>query len=372
MRTLVVRDDRLGDLVLTLPAIDALARAGDEVTLVASEANAELVAHDPRVARTVVLPEKGKARLRAFAGLVRRGSFDRAFFFRPRWPLGWIAAALGVPVRVGAYANLDALAYTIRPRQHRSASRYSEADFNLDLVRLAGVGEAEPLPAQQRDLADPSPGLWRPTKVAELWSTPLPEARLALTDAHRERARAWLAVTFGAAAAPRARALVVVHPGMGGSSRNWDAARYRSLVRELHRGGDVDVVVTAAPNEVALAATVAGGASPAAPAHVGYAGPLAHAALLAEADVVVSGSTGTMHLAAAVGTATVGVFAPIRASSPARWGALSRRARFVLPPVPDCERCIGTRCPWWDCMDRIGVESVEALVRAALAEGERG
>ena len=117
---------------------------------------------------------------------------------------------------------------------------------------------------------------------------------------------------------------------------------------------------------------MAAGAAPAAPIHVGYAGPLAHAALLGEADVVVSGSTGTMHLAAALGTATVGVFAPIRASSPARWGALSARARFVLPPVPDCERCIGARCPWWDCMDRIGVDSVEGLVRAALADGERG
>ena len=67
MRTLVVRDDRLGDLVLTLPAIDALARAGDEVTLVASEANAELVAH-PHAAS----PGSGPLAEAARAGLPRQ------------------------------------------------------------------------------------------------------------------------------------------------------------------------------------------------------------------------------------------------------------------------------------------------------------
>ncbi|MFN7954231.1 MAG: glycosyltransferase family 9 protein [bacterium] len=366
MRTLVVRDDRIGDLVLTLPAIEALARAGDAITLVASAANADLVAHDRRIASTVVLPEGGKARLRAFAGLVRRGRFDRAFFFRSRWPRGWIAAALGVPARIGPFANADGLAYTIRPRQHRSGSGDSEATYSLELLELAGVVGA-------RTGAAPE-ALYRnvvlPERVADLWLAPPPAARLALPEALRERARRWIQDTL--AAGERSRPRVVVHPGAGGSSRNWSAARFRSLVRELSRHRDVTVIVTGAPHEVALAREVAAGSTPAAPVHIGWAGPLAHAALLGEVAVVVSGSTGTMHLAAAVGTATVSLFAPIRASSPVRWGALSARARFALPPVPDCERCIGPRCPWWDCMDRIGMERVESLVRAALAEGAGG
>ncbi len=363
MRTLVVRDDRIGDLVLTLPAIDALARAGDTLTLVASATNADLVTHDPRIARTVVLPERGKARLRAFAGLVRRGRFDRAFFFRSRWPLGWIAAALGVPARIGPFANADGLAYTIRPRQHRSGVGDSEAGYSLELLALAGLPDVRPAPAADAIYRN----VVLPERVADLWLAPPPEAQLAVPEVFRERARRWLEDVVPAVERQRPR--VVVHPGMGGSSRNWSASQYRSLVRELSRRRDVTVIVTGAPNETALAREVASGASPAAPVHIGWAGPLAHAALLAEAAVVVSGSTGTMHLAAAVGSATVSVFAPIRASSPVRWGALSRSARFALPPVPDCERCIGTRCPWWDCMDRIGVERVESLVRAALAEG---
>ncbi len=363
MRTLVVRDDRIGDLVLTLPAIDALARAGDSITLVASPVNADLVTHDRRIARTVVLPESGKARLRAFAGLVRRGRFDRAFFFRSRWPLGWIAAALGVPVRIGPFANADGLAYTIRPRQHRSGAGDSEAAYSLELLALAGVPDARAAPAADAIYRN----VVLPEHVADLWLASPPEARLVVPEELRERARHWL--DGAVPAAERQRPRVVVHPGMGGSSRNWSAAQYRSLVRELSRRRDVSVIVTGAPSEEALAREVAAGAPRAAPVHIGRAGPLAHAALLAETAVVVSGSTGTMHLAAAVGTATVAIFAPIRASSPVRWGALSRRARFALPPVPDCERCIGTRCPWWDCMDRIGVDRVDALVRAALAEG---
>ncbi len=348
MRTLVVRDDRIGDLVLTLPAIEALARGGDEITLLASAANADVVVDDPRIARVVVLPERGWPRLRGFAGLLRRGRFDRAFFFRSRWPLGWIAALFRVPSRVGPLANVDGLSYTVRPRQHRSICDRSEADYSLELVRLAGAGAPDASEAGGGE----------------------PRTRLHVPEVLRERARRWIGSELGAAAS--ARPLVAIHPGSGGSSRNWSAAHYRSLVRELARAGDVVPIVTAAPAEAALAKEVAAGATPAALVHVGWAGALAHAALLAEMSVVVSGSTGTMHLAAAVGVPTVSLFAPIRASSPARWGARSPDARFLIPPVPDCERCIGLECPWWDCMDRIGVDRVVSAVREALRRPTSG
>src|SRR5216117_487910 len=85
-------------------------------------------------------------------------------------------------------------------------------------------------------------------------------------------------------------------------------------------------------------------------------------AVMAESRVVVSLATGPMHLAAALGIPTVSLFDPRRNNSPARWQPLGK-GTILMPDVPTCEKCIYEACPYWDCLDRITVESVVARVR---------
>jgi ADP-heptose:LPS heptosyltransferase len=89
------------------------------------------------------------------------------------------------------------------------------------------------------------------------------------------------------------------------------------------------------------------------------------AALLARFDVFVTGDTGPMHLAAAVGTPVVALFGP---ADPRRYGPLTDRKRVVRVDLP-CSPCGLVRLPPVrcrghvpDCMDGITVEAVVAAV----------
>jgi ADP-heptose:LPS heptosyltransferase len=100
---------------------------------------------------------------------------------------------------------------------------------------------------------------------------------------------------------------VVVHPGAAVPARRWPAEQSARLVELLSRTGR-RVVVTGGPDEVALTAEVAGSHATDLGGHTGLE---ELAGVLAGAEAVVVGNTGAAHLAAAVGTPVVSLFAPV-------------------------------------------------------------
>jgi ADP-heptose:LPS heptosyltransferase len=110
---------------------------------------------------------------------------------------------------------------------------------------------------------------------------------------------------------PRARDIegpyVVVHPGVSVPARAWPERHCQVAVAELAARG-LHPVVTGGPRERALTARVAGGVG------VDLGGRTTFAELagvLERASAVVAGNTGPAHLAAAVGTPVVSLFAPV-------------------------------------------------------------
>ncbi len=108
---------------------------------------------------------------------------------------------------------------------------------------------------------------------------------------------------------------VVVHPGAAAGSRRWPVERFAAVAAELAARGH-RVLVTGSAGERAITAAVAA----AAPGGLDLAGHLdlaGLAAVVAGAVLVVSGDTGTAHLATAYGVASVLLFGP---TPPAWWG----------------------------------------------------
>lgn len=161
--------------------------------------------------------------------------------------------------------------------------------------------------------------------------------------------------------ATRGGRFVVVHPGASVPARQWSADRCRELVGALVARGR-RVVVTGGDSEVDLTAYVAG------PPHAGVVdlggatGLAGLADVIAEADVVVTGNTGPAHLAAAVGTPVVELYAP---TVPAvRWRPW--RVTHVLLGNQDipCHNCRARSCPvpGHPCIDTVTVEAVADAV----------
>ncbi len=154
---------------------------------------------------------------------------------------------------------------------------------------------------------------------------------------------------------------VVFHPGCGahGQPRQWSAVKYAALgesLKKLHP--EVSILLTGYGSEREICARVR---EIAPQAVLDYSNRFSFpemAALLERASLLVSGNTGVMHLAAALGTPQAALHGP---TDPKRWGPLNPSAVVVQSPKA-CAPCLYLgyeyQCDCPDCMEEIGVDAV--------------
>ena len=332
MNVLVARPDGIGDLVLSLPVATQLRRLmpGVRIGMLASAVAAPLLDHHPDVdyVRIVSVRAPMEELVRAFSGGV-----DAVIFLKPFRRLLWAAWRAGVPIRVATGFRWQSLLANRWTHEHRSRFTKHEAECNVEMLR----------------------GL-------RLTPEPVTPPRLVLTDAERmEGARRWDGLPT-----PR----VVVHPG-GLTARRWRPEYYRDLIRDLV-GAGYGVVLTGTEGERieferdALADVKFG---PGVADLMGRLSLRELMAVIASAQVLVSVSTGSAHLASAFDIPTVCLYDPRRSTHPTRWKPLGPGV-LLTPDVPMCAKCIGEACDHWDCMDRMTVTQVAQQVKTAV--GTRG
>jgi ADP-heptose:LPS heptosyltransferase len=153
-----------------------------------------------------------------------------------------------------------------------------------------------------------------------------------------------------------------MNPGAAWPNKRWPAERFAALAARLHAASGLRSLVLWGPGEADLAAAVvhpAGGAAVVAP-------PTSVAdlvAVVARARVIVSGDTGPLHVAAAVGTPAVGIYGPTDPARNGPWG----RSDVTVSRTDRCACHHQRRCrvrAW--CLDDIGVAELERAVLARL------
>lgn len=350
--TLVVRSDNAGDVLLAGPAVRAVAAGSDRVTVLAGP-------HGEQAAR--LLP-----------------GVDEVI----GWRCPWIDPA---PAPVSG-ADIDQLVSHLAGRFDRALilTSFHQSPLPMALVlRMAGVGwigaTSVDYPGSLLDLRHRLEGddelLAEPERALSLAVA----AGFALPPGDDGALAVRRPLSEVAGLLPREWAVepyVVLHPGTSVPARAWPVERYaeacRLLTAEGHR-----VVVTGAPSEQELTARVAAGSDPTNPAaDLGGATDLAAlAAVLDTAAVVVVGNTGPAHLAAAVSTPVVSLFAPTVPA--ARWAPY--RVPSVLLGDQDavCRDTRVTTCPFpgHPCLSSVTAQdvlvAVEKLVDGPTVPGRR-
>lgn len=154
----------------------------------------------------------------------------------------------------------------------------------------------------------------------------------------------------------------VINPGAAWPNKRWAPGRLARVAEWLRDARRLPSVVTWGPGDEALAAAVAGGSNGAAvlapPTRVPDL-----AAILRAAAVVVSGDTGPLHLAAAVGTPVVGLYGPTDARRNGSWAPRD----LAVSRFGDCRcrwrrRCRAAR----PCLDDVTVAEVTAALARRL------
>lgn len=341
-RVLVARLDNDGDVLLSGPAIRAVQASGAEVTLLVGPRGRQAAALLPGVDDVLV------------------------------WHCPWIDAA-PQPVERGDVLDLV----------DRLAGRSFDAGLILTsfhqsplplalLLRMAGVRQlgahSIDYPGSLLDVRHslPETGLHeveRALSTAAAMGFPLP-----IQDDGRLAVRRPL---------PDTRPLtgpepyVVLHPGASVPARSWPVERCAALVPALVDAGH-RVVVTGGPGERDLTAYVSGGAradDPLAPVldlggRTDFAGL---ADLLDRASAVVVGNTGPAHLAAAVRTPVVSLFAPTVPAE--RWAPYTPERVLLGDLAISCAGCRARDCPvvGHPCVTGIQVSDVVSAVQQLAA-----
>lgn len=161
---------------------------------------------------------------------------------------------------------------------------------------------------------------------------------------------------------------VLVHPGATAESRRYPVAHWSQVIGLLHTGLGVDVVVTGDAGEAGLVESIVKAAGIKTPALQSLAGELdlgCLGAAIALASVVVSSNTGPAHMAAAIGTPLVDLYA-LTNPQHMPWRV---KSRVLFHDVP-CRFCYKSICSLGhhDCLDKVEPARVVAAVQSLLQE----
>jgi len=293
----VVRTDRLGDMVLTLPMCSAIKEIlpSAKVVLIARNYVKPLL-YECDVIDSAVFIEDFKNDFVEIFSFVRP---QAVFFPRPRFNEVFGAFKANVPIRIGTAYRIYSILFTHKIKEHRKISLFNEAEYNVHMV--------ETFFDQQVEFR------YIPIKVN-------PEAKEKVYG---------LLKTLNI----DVNNFIVLHPGSGGSTKVWPVQFFGELAQILLKNG-YDVVLTGSKFESQLAKII----SQNAPQIINLIGRLdlyETIALLSIARGFVSNSTGILHIASVLGIPTVGLFPNTPHLSAKRWGPIGPLSTTISPQTTD-------------------------------------
>lgn len=335
----------LGDVLLSGPVVDTLHHSGYKVDFLARKGTSGAVERHPRVNELLTIDTKDPPNLgemKSWAARLKEREYDICLLLwsttRWAWTLFWSR----IPKRVGqasrlAYSFLFTHRVPIRSERGDTSTHWTE--ILLDYPRRAGLQPVEP-------------------KL----SYPLTE------KARKEASGLIERFDFGELQGP----LLGFHSGKGLplTANRWPVAQFARLAEHLQANLGARLILTGGPNEVEIVneiqqrlllpvANVAGKTS------LETLGALAE-----QCSAFVCPDSGPMHLAAAVGTPVVGIYA-LDEDFPKRWAPFGTDYRIIRPPRPACPPgCKKPTCPNFACYLKVKPEEVTRAVEELLGHGQ--
>ena len=302
MKILVIRNDKLGDFMLAWPAISLLKKQypGSEITALVP-AYTRPVAELCQWIDKIIVDDGSSAT--GLARIIRAGQYDASIslFSELRSAAAlWLA---GVPERFGPATKIAQIFLNRRLRQKRSLSRKPEYEYNVDLSRFF-IRRNNEVPPE----LDPPPYLaFNPADVAKQRQQYIAEHDV-----------------------PPKASLIFIHPRSGGSAINLSLEQFGALGKNLAHSFDAHFVITAGPDELESATSLASLMQDlSCSVYHSTSGLARFAQFISISDLFISGSTGPLHIAGALNVPTAAFYPARRSATSLRWQTLNEPGRRI-------------------------------------------
>jgi ADP-heptose:LPS heptosyltransferase len=344
---LVMRLDNIGDVIMTSPALRAIKENLPEcrLTLMASPGGAQAVELLPWV--DAVLPwrvlwqDLGKlnfdpAREWELVRTLRDGKFDAAIiltsFSQSPHPAGFLSYLAGIRLRLGESKEAGNGVLTLEVPS--APDDIHQVERNLRLIEAAGFEVCD------RSLCIHIPQAAHQEALSLLLGSGYKEAKEPFFLPHLS--------------------YLLLNPWTSCQSRNYDSQRFAIAARKLAEVTQMPVVVTGVEKDCPKSPSVLATLGEYGIDLIGKTTLSQLAALVANAKLVLTNNTSTMHIADATRTPTVVMFAGTELEC--QWQPRNGTSRLLRRPTP-CSPCYAFTCPYQlECLDI----SPEEVVAAGL------
>lgn len=300
-RILIVRPDRIGDVVLSTPIPQAIKKTypNSFVAVLVRDYTQDIFKHNPFVDKIILADKNDPFLKKVFE--IRSNNFTHSLSLLPTEKLNYLLFVSGIKTRIGVgHKFYQAITNTKSVFRRKYEQSRHEADYCMDTARKIGVetSQIEPEIYLSND---------EKAKVSEIRSKLLGNKKF----------------------------LIGIHSTSGNSAPNLKLAEYLRLAKNFETHKEFAIAIT--DNSIPGIFND----------HQEFLYPNISKSLresfltFAALDILISASTGPMHIAAALKIKTVSLFCPLPACSPKLWGPLGNNSKVILPSENYCQ----TQCP---------------------------
>ena len=330
MKILIVRLDRIGDVVLSTPVIKALRDAypKSRISFLTGPHCREILEGNPHLDEVIIYDKKERERgilgnLR-FISRLRKIKFDLAVILHPTNRSHLIAFLAGIPERVGYDKKMGILLTKKIPHLKQLGLKH-EIDYTLDILRYIGI---EP---KERRLCMPIND----------------DSELKVGD------------IFAKCGIKEGDLVITLNPGGSCPSKRWGLENYIKVGNDAARRYGARIVVICGSLDKSLGDNVADSISAKAVNLSGRTTVGDLASVLRRSRLLISNDSGPVHIACAVGTPVIAIFGRSdRGLSPERWGPTGEDDVALHKDV-GCAVCLAHNCELgFKCLEAITVDEV--------------
>lgn len=301
-RILISRPDRVGDVVLSTPIPRELKKTfpNSFVAVLVRSYTKDIFLNNPFVDEVIIADEflsGSKKDFFKWVREIRKFKFTHALMLLPNERINYLLFFAGIRKRVGVGHKLFQLITGVKSvSRNKYIPLRHEADYCMDLARKMGVENPDITP------------------------------KIYLSDEEKVKLAEKRKLLLG-----EKKYLIGIHSTSGNSAPNWTPDYYADLIKLLVNNNELQIVCTD-QNVPEIILNTSGVKIPDDMLSIREFGIF---------DLLVSASTGPMHVCAALGIKTISIFCPLTACSPKLWGPLGNESIVVMPEENYCQ----TKCP---------------------------
>ena len=286
----VVRTDRLGDMILTLPMFNVLREINPsaKLSLIARTYTEPLFRGISQIDEYFLADNKQE-----YENIIKSNHFDVIFFPMMKYDEVLPAYKNNIKLRLGSGYRLYSLLLNYKIYHHRKEGKKNEADYNLDLISDITGYEYKP------KLISPRVEKSLPMEITEFIG---------------------------------ADNFIIIHPGGGGSAPKWSADNFGALAKKITEHYNYKIIVTGSESEKADCERVLSNGND---MFYNIAGKLdldEMINLISKCDILISNSTGILHVGASFEKKILGFYPNSNKISSRRWGPINEK-KVILTPI---------------------------------------